>query len=235
MIYVMSDIHGCAKAFLKMMKEISFTDKDELYILGDIVDRGPDFLTVFNYIQKHPNIHLLMGNHEKMMMEFINAENAKDMVDYRSIRHYWTRWASNGGEITYDQYHELDKEKQREVNDVFNSLLYYKIIEMNNKKYVLCHAGVIFNKDLDVKKCIEKNIKSEKIIWMRDLYLEHNYVPEPYVVIHGHTPVQYLFETNKITKYCNDKKIDIDCGCAYDDKLGCLRIDDMKEFYISVN
>lgn len=36
--YVMSDIHGCYDEFIKMLELISFSDKDELYILGDVID-----------------------------------------------------------------------------------------------------------------------------------------------------------------------------------------------------
>ena len=233
MIYVMSDVHGHADAFVKMLNKISFSTNDELYIIGDIVDRGPNFVDIFNYIQKNTNVHLLMGNHEKMMMDFINAKSAAETTDYRFIRNRWVRWASNGGEATYDQYLGLDKEKQAQIKDVFNALPYHAIIEVNNKKYILCHAGIAFNKDWTIEKCIKKNIETENIIWMRDK--NANYIPEPYIMIHGHTPVQYFFNTNDVAKYCDDRKIDIDCGCAYGYRLGCLRLDDMKEFYVDIN
>ena len=42
MIYVMSDIHGQASAFYKMLKKICFSDNDQMYVLGDVIDRGPD-------------------------------------------------------------------------------------------------------------------------------------------------------------------------------------------------
>jgi len=42
MIYVMSDIHGQAGAFYKMLKKICFSDNDQMYVLGDVIDRGPD-------------------------------------------------------------------------------------------------------------------------------------------------------------------------------------------------
>ena len=40
MIYVMSDLHGEYDKYLAMLKKIKFSDADELYILGDVVDRG---------------------------------------------------------------------------------------------------------------------------------------------------------------------------------------------------
>ena len=42
MIYVMSDIHGCYPQWLNMLKLIDFSVEDELYILGDVVDRGQE-------------------------------------------------------------------------------------------------------------------------------------------------------------------------------------------------
>ena len=40
MIYVMSDIHGMYEKYEKMLKQIDLSEKDTLYVLGDIVDRG---------------------------------------------------------------------------------------------------------------------------------------------------------------------------------------------------
>ena len=40
MIYAMSDLHGCYNKYIKMLDKINFSEKDTLYVLGDIVDRG---------------------------------------------------------------------------------------------------------------------------------------------------------------------------------------------------
>lgn len=48
--YVMSDIHGCYAEFIEMLQKINFGDDDELYVLGDIFDRGPQPLKVLDYI-----------------------------------------------------------------------------------------------------------------------------------------------------------------------------------------
>ena len=40
-IYCISDIHGCFNEFQQMLELINFQESDELYILGDIIDRGP--------------------------------------------------------------------------------------------------------------------------------------------------------------------------------------------------
>ena len=68
-LYVMSDIHGEYDMFLEILEKIKFdSEKDLLYILGDIFDRGPKPLEVLEYIVTHKNIELILGNHEQMFM-----------------------------------------------------------------------------------------------------------------------------------------------------------------------
>ena len=47
--YVMSDIHGCKAEFDEMLNKISFTDYDELYIIGDVCDRGPNPIGIHHH------------------------------------------------------------------------------------------------------------------------------------------------------------------------------------------
>ena len=59
MKYVMSDLHGCYDEFIKMLKLINFGEDDEIFILGDIFDRGSKPLEILDYIVSHKNIHLI--------------------------------------------------------------------------------------------------------------------------------------------------------------------------------
>lgn len=45
MIYVMSAIHGCYEKYRRMLDAIYFSEKDTLYILGDVRDRGKEGFT----------------------------------------------------------------------------------------------------------------------------------------------------------------------------------------------
>ena len=40
-IYVTSDIHGEYDLFVRLLDIIKLQDQDTLYVLGDVVDRGP--------------------------------------------------------------------------------------------------------------------------------------------------------------------------------------------------
>ena len=107
----MSDIHGQYEAFLDILNKIKLSDNDSLYILGDIIDRGPKSLEIYNYIKDKHNIFLIKGNHEKMMLDYYKEINKLRNGDegtrictsksYIMDLHYI--WSRNGGEETERQ------------------------------------------------------------------------------------------------------------------------------------
>ena len=64
MIYVMSDLHGEYDKYLAMLKKIKFSDADELYILGDVVDRGKKPVEILQDMSMRHNVFPIMGNHD---------------------------------------------------------------------------------------------------------------------------------------------------------------------------
>ena len=70
MIYVSSDWHGVELYKIKRLLEmVNFSDDDFLFILGDIIDRGMHGVELIKYIMFEPNIKLIRGNHEQMMLD----------------------------------------------------------------------------------------------------------------------------------------------------------------------
>ena len=53
--YVISDIHGEYDKFITLLEKIDLKDSDTLYILGDVVDRGPNpvktLLKLMEYVE----------------------------------------------------------------------------------------------------------------------------------------------------------------------------------------
>ena len=68
MIYAMSDIHGQYEQFLTLLEQIGIRKEDTLYILGDVVDRGPEPMKILKYMMAHSNIIPIIGNHEVMAL-----------------------------------------------------------------------------------------------------------------------------------------------------------------------
>lgn len=96
MIYVMSDIHGNLARFESVMKQIELRPTDTLYILGDVVDRYPDGIKILRRIMQMPNVKMLLGNHEHMMLNAVGDclyAKPERYIDNRPIR----LWYRNGG------------------------------------------------------------------------------------------------------------------------------------------
>lgn len=89
------DIHGCFQALRTLEKCVPFRADDEIVLLGDYVDRGPETCAVLDWLVIRARTHKLValrGNHEIMML---NAHAGKDML--RS-------WLSCGGKQTLASY-----------------------------------------------------------------------------------------------------------------------------------
>ena len=46
MQYAVSDIHGCSDKYVVLLRRLGLKDSDTLYVLGDMIDRGPDGLKI---------------------------------------------------------------------------------------------------------------------------------------------------------------------------------------------
>lgn len=216
--YVISDIHGHYNEFLKMLDLISFSDKDKLYILGDIIDRGPCSIEMIKYVMGKENLIMLMGNHEHMMLDYING-----CYEYDS-----STWHSNGGHKTYDEFLYLSIEETQAISNWLANLPATLTITVNKQEYVLSHAFP-FSKDVN------------RIVWDRIDPYEDNlsiFAKEGVVYIIGHTPLTHYIKNEpvKILKAYDERLWYIDGGAAHlnnkNARLCCIRLDDLKEFYL---
>jgi len=64
--YVVGDIQGCLKPLKCLLKEVNFQpDKDALWSVGDIVNRGPKCLKTLRFLYKmRDNLVVVLGNHD---------------------------------------------------------------------------------------------------------------------------------------------------------------------------
>ena len=63
MTYVMSDIHGCYEQYLKLLGLIGFSDGDDLFVLGDVVDRS----------KQPPRASFIIFIHTRQLLYFVAA------------------------------------------------------------------------------------------------------------------------------------------------------------------
>ena len=227
--YVLSDIHGCYDEYLEMLEKIDFGPEDTLYFLGDAIDRGPDGIKIMLDMMEHPNIHAILGNHEAMALDALpvleairgNANTGVTAGDKSKLE----KWIFNGSLPSIIEYTSLSDGDKKRVMDYMKSLPLYREIEVNGEKYILVH-GELGNFSPD--RPLEDYSRSD-LVWERPETGTKYY--DDKTVIVGHSPtVLTLDRSGKI--FYGDGFIDVDCGCVYDNVLGCLCLDTMEEFYV---
>ncbi|WP_343183636.1 symmetrical bis(5'-nucleosyl)-tetraphosphatase [Buchnera aphidicola] len=63
--YFIGDLHGCYDQFRYLLEKVNFNSfKDELWITGDLVGRGPNSYDVLKYVLSLNNVKLVLGNHD---------------------------------------------------------------------------------------------------------------------------------------------------------------------------
>ena len=232
--YAISDIHGEYDMFLELHERIKLKDTDTLYILGDILDRGPHPVKVLQKLMEMPNAICLVGNHELMALECLEflckeiTEESIDEMDPRMIGNLLS-WQGNGSVTTTDEFHKLDREAREDVIEFLRELLIYEELTVNGKDYLLVHGGL---GNYSPEKQIE-DYSLEELVWDRADY-ETQYFDDIYVVT-GHTPTQYIEGNPKPGYICRkNNHIAIDCQCYVPGgRLAAICLDTGEEFYSS--
>lgn len=98
MIYVLSDIHGNERRFHSVLKQINLQPEDTLYILGDVIDRHPGGIRILRESMSMPNVKMILGNHEYMMLRALGVPRDDNWDDGGAMGH----WYRNGGKMTHD-------------------------------------------------------------------------------------------------------------------------------------
>lgn len=232
--YVISDIHGCKKEFDEMLHEIQFSeDYDELWIVGDICDRGKNSIALLQEIIRNKSMHIIYGNHdvwlERYMQELINCKKDCNMTDITEDLMTWLHY--NGGYSTADQFMDLSFPECYDIKLYLEeNKRFYKYLNIHGKKFLLVHAGLAdeyFNPNVHLSE-----VPSEVLVWTH-AGIDDNPFSDTTMVV-GHVPTFCYGKEyeGKIIHGKNDTIFHIDCGCVYGRTLGCLRLEDLQEFYV---
>jgi len=236
-IFVISDLHGQFVLLQLLLERINFTEEDDLYILGDIMDRGPNSIDIYYFVRSMPNIHMLKGNHEIMMYQ--SLQKSLELGDLDSEKNNAYRlWKTNGGAktvdsireylqkdaISYEEYKQNREQFVQEIIEFIEGLPNYIALDLNGKHYIMVHAGV----DPDCEDIDDTD--PELFAWIREYF----YLSEcnlKYTYIFGHTPLCFINTDQSFNVWYDPEyhnKIGIDGGLAVADKgqLNCLCLTD---------
>lgn len=256
--YVISDVHGQFNSYEKMLKKIQFDEHDVMYVLGDVIDRGPDGLHIIEDIMKRKNIFLILGNHELMLLNAIDylaeKETGKDSYmdsDSMNPLELWTH-PCNGGEGTCLEFLNMTQERRDAIIAFLKNCCLIKRLRIEGSRYHLSHSYSMDNrftkdeirlKDVSVKR-------AEMIVWdsLFDPQFESKngekilpYKRDKYIVGHiftqriGNMDEQgrgIIFHSDNFRGY---DVTDIDCGMALNSRssqLGCLCLETGRVYYV---
>ncbi len=198
-----SDIHGCLKSFRTLLEDkVKLTLADELYLIGDFVDRGKDSKGVIDYILNLQNkgfsIFCMKGNHEDMMLD------AKDFQGNRSM------WLRHGGRETLQSYDcgLLDLYEHPHIK-FYENLHYY----IETEQYIFVHAGLNFR----ISNPFEDKYS---MLWIRNWHHRiERFKVNNKIIIHGHTPIKRSKIEFYLDKLDEFGYLDIDAGCVFGRQL----------------
>ena len=226
MRYVVSDIHGNYELLVKLLKKINFSEDDTLFVLGDVIDKGKDVQKLLNLLfgKLRDNSVVLAGNHEYELIKLVADLIVKDASDDVILSEC-------------KKFLGVENLNLQDVDDIMNMPYTHE-----EDDFILVHAGISF--DIKGNPISLEQAPIEDLVYDRRFKNENFLPPNTKCVIFGHTPTFYIDGCKgKIIKYQKENtegnnpkdyyKVHIDTGNYLTGILGCLRLYDMQEFYVS--
>ena len=133
-IYICGDIHGQYGLYEKMLEGIRFGADDRLYVIGDMIDRGPDGIKILQDVRKRENVVCLLGNHELMMYDYVTGTGETGEA--------WSM-PNNGGTVSRTAFYRLPAEEQREITAFLGELPLQVELEAGGRTWLLSHSSFL--------------------------------------------------------------------------------------------
>lgn len=247
--YVFSDVHGHRAALERALDRVSPSEDDRFFCLGDMIDRGPDPVGVLRVVRGLPNVTVLMGNHEDLMIDCVN--NPGDGLAAMN-------WGLNGGAMTSAGLSEIEDDEASELLGWVAGLPRWSCARVAGRLFLFVHAGVRLGHvapeawgDAAVETFFSSQ-DPEDLTWIREDFwgaaegLSGGDACGP-VIVAGHTPTPYLermaHEVDRPAVGADGlarmvrvgaDRWDVDSAAAAGAGLGqvlVLRLEDEEEFY----
>lgn len=137
--FAVGDIQGCTPALLKLLDTVNFDpSSDELWCVGDLVNRGPDSLGTLEFLHSiRKSCKLVLGNHDLHLLAI--ASGAKSIKPDNDL----------------DRILESDN-----ADKLFKWLRKQPLLRWDKKKKLaMCHAGIPPMWDLKKAKSLSEEVE----------------------------------------------------------------------------
>lgn len=193
------DVQGCFDEFLELVDVLEYDPRrDELYLTGDVINRGPKSAAMLDYLMERPRIRSVLGNHEKHLLSFRSLKEARKHAGFaRTAMQLSRHW---------EEYLE--------------HLAGWPAF-IDTRRWTLVHAGLLPGlraRDMDLKDLVtlrEVEVpfgkRVEKVPWF-ELYRGRK------LVVFGHWALRGLVYQDRVRG--------LDTGCVYGGSLSALVLPD---------
>jgi bis(5'-nucleosyl)-tetraphosphatase (symmetrical) len=188
--YCIGDVQGCFTELLELLQLLSFDEnKDELWFVGDLVNRGPNSLEVLRFVKKLPKKVVVLGNH-----------------DFHLLAVYHN--------LTHPRSHNLDDVlKAKDGAELINWLRLQSLLHYSKTfNAVLVHAGILPEWNLyTARRCaleVEEVLHGNNYIEL----LKHIYGNKPFKwnsKLRGWSRLRFIINSFTRMRFC-DKEGNLD-------------------------
>ena len=200
--FVIGDVHGCAATLRRLVDGLLRPSPgDRIYLLGDLIDRGPDSKGVLDFIfelqGRGLSVGSVRGNHEEMCLQAGNDQ------------FYLELWTANGGLATLESFQaDGPGDIPRRYREFMDSLPHYLLLD----DFVIVHAGLNFDPPGPFDD-------TSAMLWTRSPFVDRQRIGGRRLIC-GHTPVPRA----RLEASLESSKIMLDNGCVFGNRfeMGCL-------------
>ncbi|MDA8427663.1 MAG: metallophosphoesterase family protein [Geobacteraceae bacterium] len=212
--FVIGDIHGCAATLRRLVDgALRPLPHDRIYLLGDLIDRGPDSKGVLDFIfelqERGLSVSCVRGNHEEMCLQ-------------ASVDHYYLNlWTANGGLDTLESF---QADGPGDIPHLYRAFLGSLPLYILLDNFVIVHAGLNF----DTPSPFDD---TGAMLWTRSAVVDRQRIGGRRLIC-GHT----LVTRSRLEASLESSKIMLDNGCVFVDRpelgsLAALELETMQVYY----
>ena len=219
--FAISDIHGCAATFETLLERINVQAEDELFLLGDFIDRGPGSKEVIDRVwaltAAGVKVRCLRGNHEQMLLDAATQTNGLRVFVF------------NGGQETMASF---GVSRPQDIPDAYLEWMDALPLYLETPGYLMVHAGIDFRSEAPLED-------EAALLWLREWYdrIDREWLDDR-IVIHGHTPRPSYLLRRQVERLELIPAVNIDAGCVFTYQgLGhlCAFDLDARQYYFEPN
>ncbi|MBC6610511.1 serine/threonine protein phosphatase [Hymenobacter sp. BT507] len=216
--FVTTDIHGCAVTLRHLIEDtLRLRPTDELYLLGDYVNKGPDSRGVLDYLMQLPQrgyqVLCLRGNHDQNLLDAAAGQGS-------------IAWANDPDyNLTLQSFGVT---QPRDIPPKYLSWLAALPYHHNLPDFTLVHAG------FDFRQPPEKMWTDYHTMMTIKQFTFDASRMQGRRLLHGHVPTP----TTEVERHVHDRKesIGLDTGCVYrhNPELAHLAVLELDSFQLTL-